>query len=361
MDKILCKSVIENVLNRYASQVPGLQYIVTSEVCVLFEYAGGWADIQNQKPMTLDTTMMGYSMTKAFTAVAILQLVEQGKLELSDEMDYYLADTSYAGHHITIRQLLDHTSGIPNPIPLRWVHPVDDDASFDEDAALAQVLRENPKLTFEPGQKFAYSNVGYWLLGKIAERATRQAYPDYLRANVINPLGLSPQEMGFTIPDPARHAKGYLAKFSLTNLLKGFVTDRKFWGGYEGNWLRIKNHYPNGPAFGGLVGTARGFAYFLQDQLRTESVLFEPETKRLLETQQTDKNGQPIPMTLGWHIGGTNSSTYFFKEGGGGGFHSEMRIYPRKGIASIVMANSTTFDATSFLNQMDGAFLSASS
>ena len=361
MDKVRSKSVIDNVLNRYASQVPGLQHIITNEDCFLFEYAGGWADIQNQKLMTPDTTMMGYSMTKVFTATAILQLVEQEKLELSDEMDHYLADTPYAGHHITIRQLLDHTSGIRNPIPLRWVHLVDDDVNFDEDAALAQVLHDNPKLAFEPGQKFAYSNIGYWLLGKLIERVTGEPYTDYVRANILSPLGLLAQEMNFAIPDPGQHANGYLAKYSLMNLGKGFVTDRKFWGGYEGDWLRIKSHYPNGPAFGGLVGTARGFAYFLQDQLRAESLLLEPETKRLLETQQTDKNGQPIPMTLGWHIGGTNSSTYFFKEGGGGGFHSEMRIYPRKGIASIVMANSTTFDATSFLNQMDGAFLSASS
>lgn len=357
MDKILSKSVIDNVLNRYASQVPGLQYIVTNEVCFLFEYAGGWADIQNQKPMTLDTTMMGYSMTKVFTATAILQLVEQGKLELSDAMDRYLPDTPYAGHHITIRQLLDHTSGIPNPIPLRWVHLVEDHESFEEESALTQVLRDNSKLAFEPGQKFAYSNIGYWLLGKIIERVTGEPYTDYVRASVLRPLSPSSHEMDFTIPDPARHANGYLAKYSLTNLLKGFVTDSKFWGDYEGNWLQLKSHYPNGPSFGGLVGTARSFACFLQDQLRTESVLFGPQTKRLLETQQTDSVGQPIPMTLGWHTSETNGVPYFFKEGGGGGFHSEMRIFPAKGIASVVMVNSTTFNSIKFLNRVDGAFL----
>lgn len=356
------KDKVTNLLDHYAgSKVPGLQYIIVDAVESLFEYAGGWADIQNQKPMTLDTTMMGYSMTKVFTAVAILQLLEQGELELSDEMDRYLTDTPYAGQHITIRQLLDHTSGIPNPIPLRWVHLAQEHPGFNEDTALSQVLQNHPKLAFEPGKKFAYSNIGYWLLGRIAERVTGQSYPDYLRENVIDPLGLSPQEMDFTIPDSARHAGGYLAKYSLTNLLKGFVTDSKFWGGYEGNWLRLKNHYPNGPSFGGLVGTARSFTSFLQDQLRTKSVLFNHETSRLLETQQTNKDGQPIPMTLGWHIGETNGSTYLFKEGGGGGFHSEMRIYPKMRIASIVMANSTTSNVTSFLNQMDGAFLSASS
>jgi D-alanyl-D-alanine carboxypeptidase len=358
MDKPVTKDNVPDVLNQYvASQVPGLQYIVVNAKGTLFEYAGGWADIQNQKAMTLDTTLMAYSMTKTFTAVAILQLVEQGKLGLDNEIDCYVPDNPYGGHHITIHQLLAHTSGLPNPIPLRWVHLAEEDASFDEGAALTQVLRDNPKLAFEPGQKFAYSNIGYWLLGKIVEQVTGQSYPDYVRAHVLLPLDPSAQEMDFLIPDPAGHANGYLAKYSLMNLMKGFVTDSKFWGDYEGNWLRLKSHHLNGPAFGGLVGAARGFTRFLQDQLRPESVLFGSESKRLLETQQTDGAGEPIQMTLGWHVGETHGVGYFFKEGGGGGFHSEMRLYPAKSIGSVVMVNSTVFDSTKFLNRVDGAFL----
>ena len=137
MDKPVTKDNVPDVLNQYvASQVPGLQYIVVNAKGTLFEYAGGWADIQNQKAMTLDTTLMAYSMTKTFTAVAILQLVEQGKLGLDNEIDCYVPDNPYGGHHITIHQLLAHTSGLPNPIPLRWVHLAEEDASFDEDAAL---------------------------------------------------------------------------------------------------------------------------------------------------------------------------------------------------------------------------------
>ncbi len=358
MTAMLTRNRLSGFLDRYAgSQVPGLQYIVVGAETSFFEYAGGWADIQNRKPMTLDTTMMGYSMTKPFTAVAILQLVEQKELGLDHEMDRYLSGVPYAGHHINIRQLLSHSSGIPNPIPLRWAHLVQDETSFDEETALAQVLHDNPNLAFEPGQKFAYSNIGYWLLGKIVEHVSGRSYPDYLRTNVIELLGLSQAEMDFTIHDPARHANGYLAKFSLTNLLKGFVTNNKFWGGYEGNWLRLRSHYLNGPSFGGLVGMARSFACFLQDQLRTESVLLRRETKQLFETQQTDTVGKPIPMTLGWHIGEESSTAYFFKEGGGGGFRSEMRIYPLKGIGSVVMANSTTFNSTNFLNRVDAAFI----
>jgi CubicO group peptidase (beta-lactamase class C family) len=358
MNKPVTKDNVTNLLDRYAgSQVPGLQYIVVNAYGTLFEYAGGWADIQNRKAMTLDTTLMAYSMTKTFTAVAILQLVEQGKLELGDEIDRYLADIPYDGSHITIHQLLDHTSGIPNPIPLRWAHLAEENARFDEDAALAEVLRDNSELAFEPGQKFAYSNIGYWLLGKIVEQATGQSYPDYVRANILRPLGLSAYEIDFVISAPSRHANGYLAKYSLMNLVKGFVIDRKFLGKYEGKWLRLKSHHLNGPAFGGLIGTARGFSRFLQDQLRTESVLFRPETKRLMETRQTNSAGAPIPMTMGWHVGETNGAIYFFKEGGGGGFHSEMRLCPTKDIASVVMVNSAEFNSTKFLNHVDRMFL----
>jgi CubicO group peptidase (beta-lactamase class C family) len=358
MNRPVTKDNLANLLDRHAgSRVPGLQYIVVNAYGTLFKYAGGWADIQNRKAMTLDTTMMAYSMTKTFTAVAILQLVEHGKLGLGYEMDRYLPDTPYYGRHITIRQLLDHTSGIPNPIPLRWAHLVEEGASFDEDAALARVLRNNPKLAFEPGRKFAYSNIGYWLLGKIAEQAAGRSYQDYVRANILKPLGLSAYEMDFVIPDPARHANGYLAKYSLMNLVRGFVIDRKFLGEYEGKWLRLKSHHLNGPAFGGLVGAAHGFSRFLQDQLRTESVLFGPETKRLLETRQTDNAGRLIPMTLGWHVGETDGAVYFFKEGGGGGFHCEMRLYPTTGIASVAMVNSAGFNSTKFLNRVDHMYL----
>ncbi|HMU62632.1 MAG TPA: serine hydrolase domain-containing protein [Gemmatimonadales bacterium] len=352
------KGDVPVVLEQYTrSRVPGLQYIVVDSGGVVFEYAGGWADIKHRKAMTPATTLMAYSMTKVVTAMVVLQLVDKGAVGLDDEIDRYLPDTPYRGRHITIRQLLAHTAGLPNPIPLRWAHLAEADRGFDEAEALARVLREHPKLAFDPGEKFAYSNIGYWLLGKIVERATGHAYEDNVAANVLVPLHLSPQEMAFVIPDPARHANGYLARCSLLNLVKGFVTDSGFWGEYEGRWLRVRSHHLDGLAFGGLVGTARSFARLLQDQLRSESVLFRPETRRLLETQQVTGGGEPVPMTLGWHIGETGGVGYLFKEGGGGGFHAEMRLYPTRGLASVVMVNSTTFSSTRFLNRMDGAFL----
>lgn len=349
---------VKRYLDGYAgTKVPGLQYVVVDAEGPLFEYAGGWADIQQQRPMTPDTTMMAFSMTKTFTAVAVLQLVEQGKVGLDDEIDHYVPGTPYSGQPITVRQLLAHTAGIANPIPLRWVHLTAEDATFDEDAALAQVLRDNPKLRAEPGEKYAYSNIGYWLLGKLIEQVTGQTYTEYMRDAVLEPLALGPAEIDFAIPAAERHAHGYLARYSLTNAIKRFVTDSSLWGEYEGNWLRLEAYHLNGPAFGGLVGSARSFSTFLQDQLRADSVLLTAETQRLLETQQADSAGNPIPMTVGWHVGEVNGIRYFYKEGGGGGFHSEMRIYPEQGVGSVVMVNRTEFNSTALLNRVDNPFL----
>jgi D-alanyl-D-alanine carboxypeptidase len=304
--------------------------------------------------MTPATTLMAYSMTKTFTAVAILQLIEKGRLQIDDALDLYLPDTPYRNRGITLREMLTHTAGLPNPIPLRWVHLAEDAGTFDEQQALARILRANAKAIAPPGKKYAYSNIGYWLLGRIVERVTGLSFTDYVRAEIIARLGLSPAEMGFSIFDSSLHAKGYLARFSVVNLLKGFVTDRKYWGGYEGDWLALRSHYPDGPAFGGLLGTARAFGRFLQDQLSGASVLLGPEARQLFVSPQTTAMGRPIPMTLGWHTG-RKGQPYFFKEGGGGGFHGEMRLYPEVNFASVALANSTGFRVARFLNEADAA------
>lgn len=346
--------VLTETLDRHSGRRdPGLQYAVVDRDQVVFEYAEGLADVARARTMSPDTTMMAYSMTKPFTAVAALQLVDRGLLELDAELDEHLPDTPYAGKGITIRQLLTHTAGIPNPIPLRFVHLVEDHSRFDEDAALERVLARHPDLAFEPGGRYAYSNIGYWLLGKVIEEVSGKTYPDWVVTHIMSPLGVSPAEMSFTIPDPQRHSGGYLPRLSPMNWGKRFLLDESFWNGYEGKWLRIRDHYVNGPAFGGLTGTPRAFARFLADQLSEESVLLTSKTESLLHQQQTTSDGSTIPMTVGWHVGNNHDRTYFYKEGGGGGFHSEMRVYPDAGIGTVAMANNSSSKSTKLLNRAD--------
>jgi CubicO group peptidase (beta-lactamase class C family) len=191
----------------------------------------------------------------------------------------------------------------------------------------------------------------------VVERASGQSFASYVAERVCAPLEIPPAALGYAIPDSAHHACGYLEKYSFLNLAKRLLIDRQFIGDYEGAWLRIEPHHLNGPAFGGLVGTARGFGAFLQDQLRPRSVLFDNPARELLYTPQRTRTGRVVPMGLGWHLGALDGMPFFYKEGGGGGFHCEMRVYRVNRIATVVMTNATGFDVKRCLNSLDRRFL----
>src|SRR3954463_1660199 len=254
------------------SKTPGIQYVAVNASATVAAFTAGSSDLRRGAPIDPATTMMAYSMSKTITAAAVLQLVERRQIALDDPIVRYLPESPY-GDSVTIGQLLTHTGGVPNPIPLRWVHRVDAHARFEEDAAFRAVLRAHPRLSRRPGTKYAYSNIGYWMLGKIVERVSGQAFVSHVTTNILEPLGIA-EDVGYAVPAVTLHAAGYLEKYSVINLFKRWLIDTDLIGQYDGRWLRIESHYANGPAFGGLVGTARGFARFLQDQLRPASVLF---------------------------------------------------------------------------------------
>lgn len=137
------------------------------------------------------------------------------------------------------------------------------------------------------------------------------------------------------------------------NLAKYFLLNKDILGDYEGAWLHINNIYLNGPAFGGAIGTASAFARILQDLLKNNSVLLGKTVKQQLYSQQTVKSGQSVDMTLGWHIGELDGKKYYYKEGGGAGMHSEMRIYPDRDLASVIMVNRTSFNTRKNLSELD--------
>lgn len=350
---VRAQSILDSLVR--ASKVPAIQYLVLDPHHTVFEYSGGWADIADQRPMSFLTTLMAYSMSKTITAAAVLQLVQAEKLRLDDTIDPYIDWQPY-GPDITIRQLISHTSGIPNPVPLAWVHsPVDHD-QFDEHAELAAVLRKHSKLEFAPGTKFKYSNIGYWLLGPIVERVSGESFTTFVRKNILAPLDIATEKLEYGIPSRVNHARGYLEKYSMINVIKRFVIASKWIGHYEGRWLQIHDHFLNGPAFGGLVGTARGFGRFLQDQMSPHSKILDDPTRELFYARQQTSTGAAIPMSLGWHIKTLAGRTCFYKEGGGGGFHCMMRLYPESEMASVVMTNATMFDVRGLMDTMDPLF-----
>src|SRR2546425_3195468 len=121
-----------------------------------------------------ETVYLYGSMTKLFTATAVMQLRERGLIELDRPVRDYVQDfplTSTSGREITTRHLLSHSSGIANPLPIKWVH-LANEPEVTLDALTSQLLTKYRRLTFEPGSRYAYSNLGYLVLGQVVERVS---------------------------------------------------------------------------------------------------------------------------------------------------------------------------------------------
>jgi CubicO group peptidase (beta-lactamase class C family) len=332
-----------------AGASPGLQCTTVNHAGECITHAVGFADVGTRTALAATTRLMAYSMSKTVTAAAVLKLAAAGRLGLDDPAGRYV-DIPY-GPAVTVRRLLCHTAGLRNPIPLRWVHLPRDHAGFDERAALRAVVARSRGLAAAPGTRFAYTNLGYWLLGAIVEACTQRPFTDYVERELLAPLGIGPHELGYSL-GPTDTASGYLEKWSWLNLLKRFVIDGAYIDHYEGAWLKIRAHYVDGPAFGGLIGTTAAFGAWLGDLLGESRTLPGAARTWLFERQRLTSS-EPVPMTLGWHIGELDGSRHYFKEGGGGGFHSMMRLYPERGFGSIIIGNATGFNARKALDEID--------
>lgn len=167
---------------------PGAAVLVSKNGEVIYKKAFGMANLELNIPMQLDNVFWIASIGKQFTAVAILQLMEQGKLSLQDEITRFIPDYPTQGNKITIEHLLTHTSGIHNYAGIK-----DPEKKLSGDISLSQVIDffKNLPMRFAPGTKWEYSNSGYLLLGYIIEKITGKSYPEYLEENIFKPLGMS--------------------------------------------------------------------------------------------------------------------------------------------------------------------------
>jgi D-alanyl-D-alanine carboxypeptidase len=174
----------------------------------LLREAYGQANIELEAPNTVQTKFRLGSITKQFTAMAVLILAERGKLSVDDPIGKHLEDTPPAWEKITIRHLLTHTSGIPSytAFPLMMSRTVRLPASLDE---IIATFRDK-ELEFPPGEKFRYSNSGYIVLGKIVERAAGQDYEKFLRENILQPLDMNDSGYDHNLEILPRRAAGYV-------------------------------------------------------------------------------------------------------------------------------------------------------
>ncbi len=338
------------------SDTPGVQYLISNRDSTLFEFNGGVSKIANKTLVSPLTTFNAFSVTKTFTALAIMQLEEAGKLKIDDTVQTYLHDLPYKTR-FTIHQLLSHTSGLPNPMPLRWVHLIEEHDSFEYEAFIKSVVKENDELDDQPGEKYAYSNIGYLLLGKIITQVSGEDYRSYINKNIIQKLTLSSHAyLGFVIPDTMIHAHGYIKKWSFLNFGLNFLFDKsKFMDETYDGWTQFRYFYINGYAFGGLIGNARGFSGYLRALLQNNTFISDSSKLKLFKTQKLS-DGEPIEMCLGWFEGKLGDKIYYAHAGGGGGYYCEIRIYPDANISSVIIFNRTGVSDDRILDKLDHFF-----
>ncbi|MES2776050.1 MAG: serine hydrolase [Bacteroidota bacterium] len=166
----------------------GATALVARKGQVIYKKAFGMASIELGVPMKLDHVFRIGSITKQFTAVAILQLMEQGKLNLQDEITKFIPDYPTQNSKITIEHLLTHTSGIQSYTGMK-----DFIGRINMDLKPAEMIDhfKNQPMNFVPGTKWNYNNSGYFLLGYIIEKITGKTYPQYLEENFFKPLGMT--------------------------------------------------------------------------------------------------------------------------------------------------------------------------
>ncbi len=187
-DKQLAADFDKLLSEQFKTNETGATALVARNGQVIYRNAFGMANLELNTPMQVDNVFRIGSITKQFTAVAILQLMEQGKLSLQDEITKFIPDFPMNGHKITIEHLLTHTSGIQSYTGMK---------DFEERMTLDMKPTEminyfkNQPMEFAPGFKFNYNNSGYFLLGYIIEKITGKTYPQYVEENFFKPIGMT--------------------------------------------------------------------------------------------------------------------------------------------------------------------------
>jgi CubicO group peptidase (beta-lactamase class C family) len=199
-------TIIRNNLKH--QRIPGAAVALVHEGRVIFSQCYGVADIQKKIAMTEDTYFMLGSLTKSFTALAVLKLIEQGKIDPDADIKKYIPDFSIkniygSGAPITVNHLLTHTSGLMIDYYARF----NKEKKYSNADLLSQL--QNEYLCFKPGSACKYSNIGYRLLSMIIEQVTGERFESYLEKEVFKPLGMNKSSFDYTDNMALHMSKGH--------------------------------------------------------------------------------------------------------------------------------------------------------
>lgn len=328
---------------RLRHRIPGLSVAVVRPGGTA-TVAGGFADLTARAPVTPDTRFPWFSMTKVATATAAMTLVDQGRLDPDAPVGEVLDDSRTGGWRFnpTARQLMNHTAGLPNPLPLRWIEVAGEPANRAARLRADLVRRSRP--TRPPGGPAAYSNLGFLVLAEVISRVSGRPFEDYLRAAVLQPLGM--RASGFEHVAGAAAATGYVrvpppfAPLLRIVLPSGVIGDR------SGDLVALRRFRVIGAGYGGLIGpvsdAARLVGLHLADgRVGHRQILTAGSARSMRDIRYP---GKRFDLGLGWFrpVAARSAQPAFVEHWGtGGGFHHVMRLYPERGVGVVAMANTT--------------------
>lgn len=305
-------------------KAPALSVAIVVNDQMRFSKGYGLADVENRVAARSDTAYRLASIAKSLTAIAVLQLVERGKLDLNAPLHKYCAaypekqalkEAPEKRFSITVRQLLIHQSGVRhNKIP-------DEVFGTEHYSSITEAVGAfaGDPLVVEPGTKYSYSTPGYTLLGCAIEGASGLSYIDYLRENVFKPAGMTRtfiDDIYAIIPDRAR---GY------RKTGKGEITNAPL----HDTSIKIPG--------GGLVSTAEDLAKFAS-AVNTNR-LVKPETLAQMWTKPKTSDGKEQGYAMGFLINNENNVLTVFNDGGQAGTRTYLFMLPKQKFAVALMTN----------------------
>ncbi len=293
--------------------VPGISAGVALEGEIFWLGRSGVGDVENNSPVTDSTLFRIASISKSITAVAVMQLVEKGKIKLDNDARIYIPYFPKKKWKFTVRQLMNHTAGIRN-----YYRGEFDDTKHYATIKDAVDIVSKDTLAYKPGTKYVYTTLGYNLLGSIIENVSGQSYADYLKKNIFDPA-----QMNSTIPDYQQriihHRAGMYDRNKYRILKNAPLAD-------------LSNKYPGG----GLLSTSGDLLRFAVSLL--EGKLIKPEILDSMLVPTRLRSGTLVNYGLGFSLGKDNSGRKYFAHEGYDGT-SLILVYPEEKLAAVDLLN----------------------
>ena len=295
--------------------VAGISIAVARDGQVVIARGYGVANLEHSVPVTPETVFHIASISKNILAGVVLQLVDQGRLGLDDDVTKYVPEAATLGHHVTVRQLLNHTSGIHSFTSLP-------DAANNERLELTheQVLAliKDKGFDFEPGTRWRYDNSAFYLAGMVVERVTKQDYGAYVGEHIFKPLGMT----SASLCD---------ARMVVPHLASGYEMD----GHTLVNAVFVSWKLPF--AAGAVCATAT-------DLLKWEAALdsgriLTQSSLALMRTPTTLPDGMRIDYGFGTRLGSLDGHRLFGHTGSGGGFRNVFESFPDDHLTIVILMN----------------------